>query len=139
MHAQFSPDGSWIAYCSDESGAPQVYLVDYPDFSQKVQVTRETASMPRWSRDGSELLVMSPAREILSIAVDLVEGEWQIGSPQPLFRTGIGDYSIRTHQYDASTDGETIVALESSYRQRPYGAPITVVTDWRKLLEERRR
>src|SRR5262245_10623316 len=30
QQAQFSPDGKWIAYTSDESGAPEVYIQTFP-------------------------------------------------------------------------------------------------------------
>jgi Tol biopolymer transport system component/predicted Ser/Thr protein kinase len=139
IHGQFSPDGRWIAYVSDESGELQVYLVDFPGFTRKIQVTRVTASMPRWTRGGREIMVLNAARELCRIPVEFVDGEWTIGEAEVLFRTMIADYGIRTHQYDVSSDGELIVALESSSRTQSFRSPITVVTDWRQLLKARQR
>jgi hypothetical protein len=52
----FSPDGDWIAYTSDESGAPRVYVTADPAGGGRVQVSRGEASFdPAWRADGREL------------------------------------------------------------------------------------
>jgi eukaryotic-like serine/threonine-protein kinase len=55
---QFSPDGRWIAYVSDESGQDEVYIRPYPPGPEKVRVSRNRANEPRWRRDGKELFFM---------------------------------------------------------------------------------
>ena len=36
---QFSPDGQWIAYTSDESGVPEVYVQRFPSRGTRLQVS----------------------------------------------------------------------------------------------------
>ena len=53
--AKFSPDGRFLAYCSDESGEYEVYVRTFPDGGGKQKVSRNGGTQPRWSRDGTEL------------------------------------------------------------------------------------
>jgi dipeptidyl aminopeptidase/acylaminoacyl peptidase len=46
----FSPDGRWLAYESDESGTPQIYMAAYPDGSQKRQVSVDGGIEPLWDK-----------------------------------------------------------------------------------------
>jgi len=53
--ARFSPDGSMVAYCSTETGRPEIYVVPYPGVDQKVLVSTEGGMRPTWSADGARL------------------------------------------------------------------------------------
>ncbi|MGH7654546.1 MAG: protein kinase domain-containing protein, partial [Gemmatimonadaceae bacterium] len=51
-----SPDSRWVAYLSNETGAPEVYVRPFPETGQaKWQVSHGTATVPVWSHDGHEL------------------------------------------------------------------------------------
>jgi serine/threonine-protein kinase len=55
-----SPDGRWLAYASDETGIPQVFVVPFPGVeSGKWQISSAGAGFPRWSRDGLALFMIS--------------------------------------------------------------------------------
>ena len=49
---QFSPDGHWVAYQTDESGRPEVVVQSFPDPGTRRQVSIDGGTQPRWSRDG---------------------------------------------------------------------------------------
>jgi eukaryotic-like serine/threonine-protein kinase len=59
--AQFSPDGRWIAYASDESGRSEVYVRSFPDTNRKWQVSATGGDEPMWSRDSRELFYRESA------------------------------------------------------------------------------
>jgi Tol biopolymer transport system component len=65
-NAVFSPDGKWLAYDSDQTGRPEVYVVSFPDLGAKQQVSRESGFLPRWSANGELFFIEgapdSPAR-----------------------------------------------------------------------------
>ncbi len=71
--AVFSPDGQWLAYTSDESGANQVYVRPFrPDISSqlesKIQISIQGGSCPMWSPNGHELYYVSNDRRIMTVA-----------------------------------------------------------------------
>ena len=52
---RFSPDGRYIAYNSDESGRPEVYVRSFPDVGSRIQVSTAGGVHPVWSPDGKTL------------------------------------------------------------------------------------
>jgi eukaryotic-like serine/threonine-protein kinase len=84
-HPEFSPDGRWLAYVSDETGRREVYLRSFPDASRKTLVSNQGASEPAWSPDGRELFYVSlPPRKMMKVDVRLSPDVW-VGRPQALF------------------------------------------------------
>lgn len=61
-NGQFSPDGKWVAYASNESGRWEVYATSFPDARFKRQVSTDGGEQPRWRSDGKELFYLSPLR-----------------------------------------------------------------------------
>jgi serine/threonine-protein kinase len=59
----FSPDGRWLAYASNESGKPEVYVRAFPPPSSgqdgKWQISNGGGSSSIWSRNGHELVYRS--------------------------------------------------------------------------------
>ena len=45
-YPEFSPDGHWLAYCSDESGHSELYVRPYPGPGQPVLVSTGAPSSP---------------------------------------------------------------------------------------------
>lgn len=128
-HAQFSPDGNWVAYTSTESERPEVYVQPFPATGAKWQVSTSGGEQPRWRRDGKELFYIAPDRRLMSVAVR-VPGAFDEQPPKPLFATHIpfGDVGL-SHAYDVSADGQRIVIAATDPLTPQTG--ITVVTSWR--------
>jgi eukaryotic-like serine/threonine-protein kinase len=75
-----SPDGRWLAYASDESGAYQIYVRPFPDTkAAKRQVSIQSGYAPRWSRDGRELFYFDASQDIWSVSM----------TPGPVFTPGV--------------------------------------------------
>jgi hypothetical protein len=111
---EFSPDGRFVAYVSNESGAFDVYLVPYPGPGAKRRVTSNGSVSPAWSRDGRQLYFMAPEG---LMAVDVTPGdELTFGAPRLLFSgdyvTDIGEDGPR--QYDVSADGKRFLMLRTT-------------------------
>ncbi len=128
---QFSPDGRWIAYTSDESGRPEVYVRPFQGSSGKWQVSNGGGSYPRWRRDGREVFYIAPDKTLMTVEVQ-AGSAFEIGAPKPLFRTQIRSTDAGS-QYDVSADGQrflinTIVPEEQS--------AITVVQNWTAGLKK---
>ncbi len=101
---RFSKDGRWVAYNSDESGMPQVYLVSFPAIDQKRQISTDGGVQPRWRRDGKELFYLGLDGRIM--AVDLrIDATVDAGVPRPLFNTRLSVDPIRD-QFAVTADGQ---------------------------------
>jgi serine/threonine protein kinase/Tol biopolymer transport system component len=106
--AQFSYDGKWLAYISDESRTFQVYVVRFPERTGKHQVTPpEGGGQPRWRQDGKELYYRTFDGVVM--AVDLTLGDpVESGVPRQLFPTPPSNTSrdpVR-HMWWVSGDGQ---------------------------------
>ena len=56
LNADISPDGRWLAYQSDESGVPEIYVRPFPDVNAgRWQVSTGGGRTPAWNRNGREL------------------------------------------------------------------------------------
>ncbi|HLF15175.1 MAG TPA: protein kinase [Bacteroidota bacterium] len=90
--AQFSPDGRWIAYASNESGRSDVYVQSFPRAGGRWQVSVDGGSQPRWRGDGGELYYIAPDLKLM--AVEIRPGaSFDYGLAKPLFQTRIDSYT----------------------------------------------
>ena len=83
-HASWSPDGRWLAYVSDTSGRPEVYVRPYPGPGRDTQVSTGGGSAASWSRDGKELFFVVNADPDVMMAVNMTRPD-QPGKPVRLF------------------------------------------------------
>jgi Tol biopolymer transport system component len=126
----FSPDGRWVAFISNQSGANEVYVRAFTtDFSSgsagtggAMLVSRGGGTSPRWRRDGRELLYLGLDGKLM--AAEVTPGaELRVGTPASLFQTPPG-----TIVGDVSPDGKRFLLVT------PVGpsasAPFTVVLNW---------
>lgn len=124
---RFSKDGRWVAYNSDESGMPQIYLVSFPAIDQKRQISTDGGVQPRWRRDGKELFYLGLDGRVM--AVDLrIDATVDAGVPRPLFNTRLSVDPIRD-QFAVNADGQRFLVQAPVVGGAP--TPITVVVNWR--------
>ena len=126
---QFSPDGRWVAYTSNESGLSEIYVIPFPPSPSggRWLVSKGGGVMPRWRRDGKELFYISPDSQMTAVDVT-TDPVFKSGEPHALFQTDIADTRIRTGpmSWDIAPDGRFLIITETST-----DASITVVLNWR--------
>ena len=83
--ATFSPDGRFVAYCSDQSGRYEVYVRPFPKGGGVTKVSVNGGNQPRWGKNGKELFYVE-GTTLLSVPVSGSEG-FSVGLPRPLFLT----------------------------------------------------
>jgi Tol biopolymer transport system component/tRNA A-37 threonylcarbamoyl transferase component Bud32 len=136
--ATFSPDGRWVAYVSDESGARETYVRSYPGPGPPVKVSTDGGVEPIWCRGGRELVyrsgpngekflsvevrgtgdvAVSPARLLFTSNLNL-GGQWVGGNRDAAFR-----------EFDISADGDEIIATRSITAPEP-ARQLRIVTNW---------
>jgi Tol biopolymer transport system component len=129
--AQFSPDGRWLAYYSDESEGYQVYVLPFPGLDRKWRVSIDAGMEPRWRRDGRELLYATPEGKFMAAAVDGSGSSFEVERVTELFET------LRVpptgFDYDVTPDGERfLIAVVDAAQQ-----PIRLVLNWTVELADR--
>jgi len=91
----FSPDGRWIAYVSDESGQPEVYVQPFPITGQKWKLSEDRGDTPEWSSDGRYLFYLHD-QKIMAVSIT-AEPEFNPGRATMLLEiehTAIKDFDV---------------------------------------------
>jgi serine/threonine-protein kinase len=137
---EFSPDGRWVAYSSDESGVHEIYVRPFPAAAGRWQVSDGGGRFPRWSADGSELFFRTNDG-ILSAAIETTAGSFQAGKARTLFEgsfrggmfgIGVGGYIFT--DYAVAPDGQRFVMFPDT-EQRSASNHVTLVFNWFDELE----
>ncbi len=129
---QFSPDGRWMAYTSDESGRREVYVQPFPASSGKWQISTAGGAYPRWRRDGKELFYIAADQRLMAVAVH-ADSAVQAGQPQALFEPRFSGIPVIPHS--VSADGQRF--LINTPVEEFNSAPLTVVLNWTAELKKR--
>lgn len=111
----FSPDGSYLAYVSDETGEREVYVRTFPGSGGKWAISRGGGVEPVWSRDGRSLYYRAGG-EVWVTPVQLGP-DFQAGASSRLFDLPYGVRNgplFTTPNYDVSPDGERLVMIQSA-------------------------
>jgi Tol biopolymer transport system component len=136
---EFSPDGHWLAYVSNESGREEIYITSFPGREQTLTVSRDGGQAPAWSRDGSRLFYYSRPldgkRSMMAVTVRQ-DTELSLGMPTSLFQLPEGVVAIGTRTYELHPDGRRFVVGRWAKTDPP--PPITrvhLVHNWFAELE----
>ena len=132
--SEFSPDGNWLVYTSNESDQYEIYVQPYPATGARYQVTQDGGTAPIWSRDGSELFFIRDGRAVLGVEIDTQDG-FEFGPEQtlPFAYTTVAMF----RNYDITPGGEHFLLVqldESDSAPRPQ---INIVLNWFEELKER--
>ncbi|MEJ2085040.1 MAG: protein kinase [Acidobacteriota bacterium] len=128
---QFSPNGKWVAYRSDETGRFEVYVAPFPGPGRKLQISSGGGGAPRWREDGKELYFLSSEGNLMSVEVDSEGDRFQLGEIRQLFDAP--QLTSAAFDYVVTPDGERFLmnaVAEDSFD------PITLVVNWTQELEK---
>ena len=136
--AQFSGDGRWTAYTSDETGTPEIFVQPFPPTGAKWQVSTGGASDPRWRRDGRELFYVSADGKLTTVPI---KGgtSFEVGAAQALFQTHTPTIRgpLLFGNYVPAADGQRFLVNTIAADVPPM--PITVVLNWAAQLRGARQ
>jgi serine/threonine protein kinase/Tol biopolymer transport system component len=129
--AEFSPDGRWVAYVSNESARDEVYVQPFPGPGGKWMISVDGGSYPRWARNGREIFLLNGAK-MMSVAVD-TRPTFKAGTPRLLFENpsyvGFGNY-------DPAPDGQHfLMTMQEDAAATPN--ELNVILNWTEELKRR--
>jgi len=128
---QFSPDGRWLAYSSDESGHNEIYVVPYPGPGGKWQISSDGGREPLWNRNGRELFFRN-GNKMMAAPIDTQVG-FSAGTPKMLFQGQYVTLANSTPNYDVTADGQKFLMLKTTAPP----AQINVVVNWFEELKQK--
>jgi serine/threonine protein kinase len=133
---QFSPDGHWIAYTSDESGSDEIYIREFSsgsvqgswDAASKWLISKGGGTDPKWRGDGKELFYVASDGKLMSVAIR-AKTIFKVGAPTPLFQFPPGFIDG-----DVTADGRRF--LIGVPLAQNASIPFTVVLNWQTILKK---
>jgi Tol biopolymer transport system component len=130
MWATLSPDGKYIAYQSNQSGQNEIYVQEFPEAQNRVQISTGTGAEPYWRADGRELFYRSGTR---MMSVDVQAGPtFTAGNPKPLFQTRFATITSRG-RYRPAPDGQRFLIVGPLARETEQ--PASVLLNWTGALK----
>ena len=153
----FSPDGRWVAYQSNETGRPEVYVRPVVPPSREApasadasaesgdkpasalgtaaaggqwQVSTAGGVFPAWRPDGKELYYLNPAGVMMAASITVTGTTLAPGAPVVLFPTRVAGGGVDTQQgrqYHVGPDGRFLINVLVDSA----ATPITLLMNWK--------
>ncbi|HMG35549.1 MAG TPA: protein kinase [Blastocatellia bacterium] len=123
INGQFSPDGNWVAYQSDESRRFEIYAMPFAAPGGKRQISISGGRLPKWR--GKEVFYLSLDNKLMVAEVNVKGETLEVGAARPLFEIRPGGPG---NVYDVTADGQRILVNMAVEQQT--SAPITLVVNW---------
>jgi eukaryotic-like serine/threonine-protein kinase len=125
---RWSPDGRWLAYVSDESGAPEVYVRRSDGVGVGTLVSNAGGDVPRWRADGKELFYRVPDGAIVGVGLTLGDAA-ALAKPRVVVASPPFNQAVRA--LSVTNDGQGFIAFG---RGEP---PVfTLMLDWTAKMRE---
>jgi hypothetical protein len=132
---QFSPDGHWLAYVSDESGRYETYVQPYPATGGKWPISTDGGTEPVWNRNGRELFYRSGNK---MMAVDITtQPSFAAGKPRFLFAGPYVPTATVFPNYDFDAKEQRFLMIKPSEQAQAAATQINVVLNWTEELKQK--
>jgi eukaryotic-like serine/threonine-protein kinase len=134
-NGQFSPDGRWVAYTSNESGKWEIYVTSFPEVRGKWQLSSAGGTQPRWRGDGKELFFLASDEKMMAVPVT-AGANFDAGEPLMLFQANPRELVATSERvtYDVTKDGQRF--LINTQVKNAETQPMSVILNWQAGLEK---
>jgi Tol biopolymer transport system component len=135
QNGTISPDGTWVAYQSNDSGRNEVYLSAYPNMeTARHLVSTGGGTRPVWARSGRELVYLTEDGMMMAVDIE-TRPVLKIGSPTQLFQ-GAYFRGLTGRTFDVSADGQRSLMIKEAVPSAEAAPRIIIVENW---LDELKR
>jgi hypothetical protein len=133
IQAEFSPDGKWVAYTSDNSGRREIYVQAFPPGNHRWRISPHGGEQPKWRGDGKELFYLAPDGKLMAVALPQ-RGSLEDIAPAAIFETQLRPSRLG-NDYDVAPDGERFILNLPVREER--STPLTILGNWPSELPGR--
>ena len=124
--AEFSPNGRFVAYQSNESGRDEIFVRPFPRVdSGRWQVSMAGGTRPVWAKSGRELFYLDSSNSLMSVRVGTSGPTFSAGTPVTVFETKYVQSNPSRH-YDVSADGQRFLMIKDG-PANPSAMPASLV------------
>jgi len=131
FHAQFSPDGRWLTFTSNESGHDDVYVQPFPEAATRRIVSSTGGAYPRWGPGGKELFYRALDGSLMTIPVRLVGSSVELGTPSVVMRL-VEAPGVLPYPYDVAADGRILALTPATGAVQDL--TLTILMNWQAAL-----
>jgi Tol biopolymer transport system component len=133
-YGRFSPEPEprWVAYASDESGRPEIYVDAFPEPRNKVLISTGGGDFPEWSPDGRQLFYLSPGLKLMQVSLKRGADSIEPSSPRELFALPAANDGYSP--YEVAPDGQRFLVRATPEKQA--GQPLTLIVNWPALMKK---
>jgi serine/threonine-protein kinase len=142
QNGEISPDGCWIAYQSNESGRPEIYVRPFPKVdAERFLISPSGGTRPAWARNGRELFYLDGDGRLTSVPVQSTATTFRPGAPAKILDTryyaGFSRRGQELRAYDVSPDGQRFLMIkdEAGIGETVTSASMVVVVNWHTELK----
>jgi eukaryotic-like serine/threonine-protein kinase len=128
MSPAISPDVHWLAYTSDDTGRPEVYVRSFPQMGAPHRISNAGGDFARWARNGRELYYIEGGNRLIGVPTRLAP-DFEAAAPSLVFQASDGIVD-----FDPAPDGRFVVNIGNVNYMR---SPISVVINWTAKLNGR--
>jgi len=125
---RISPDDRWLAFVSEQSGRPEIFVQSTVGHSGLWQVSNAGGTQPVWSRDGREIFYLQPPDRLMAVGIDVESGVTiRSSTPRQLFRAAADGF-------DVGPAGDRFVLNLRASEASDSG--LTLITNWTELVSK---
>ncbi len=111
LNPSLSPDGRWLAYVSDESGQPEIYVRPFPGPGGRQQISTDGGRNPVWAHGGQEIFYLAANPRSLTVASFRTDPAFTVESREELFDWRGYNGALAHPEWDLAPNDQRILAI----------------------------
>jgi Tol biopolymer transport system component len=134
LMARFSPEPNprWVAYSSDESGRPEIYIDSFPEPRDRIRISTDGGMFPAWSPNGHELFYVSRDEQLMAVSLKIGADSIEASAPRSLFALPVFENGYS--HYEVSRDGRRFLILALPEGQT--SQPLSLISNWPGVVDQ---
>jgi serine/threonine-protein kinase len=126
QYGTFSPDGRWLAYESNETGRPEIYVEAFPGLGERHQVSADGGTEPLWIHRSGEIFYRHGSE--MRVVRTRTGPHFEFDEARALFALSFYQGATSARNYDVTPDGQRVLAARVPDASAP--RRIDIVTHW---------